>query len=118
MLFVRTFVAPSKIHGLGLFADEAISKGTLVSKWTRGWDVCFSAEDLQKLPPLAKDFVEHFGWLADDVGHISLDNSRYINHAIDHPNLEIAETGGMKANRDIRKGEELLENYETYCCAY
>ncbi|MBU1632269.1 MAG: hypothetical protein ABH824_07450 [Nanoarchaeota archaeon] len=32
MLFIKTKVLPSKIQGLGLFADEFIPKGTIISR--------------------------------------------------------------------------------------
>ena len=117
MLFVPVYIAASKVHGLGCFAAQPIRAGSLVSKWTPGWDASFSIRDVEMLPPLAKAFVDNFGWVQDDTWFVSLDNSRYINHSLERPNLRVASGGGMEASRNIEAGEELLENYTTYCSA-
>jgi len=59
MLLVKTKLGPSKIHGIGLFVDEFIPKGTIVWKFVPGFDLKFTKEEVEKFPGLAKDFV-HF----------------------------------------------------------
>ena len=39
MLLVKTKIGPSKIAGIGLFADEFIAKGTPVWKFEPGFDL-------------------------------------------------------------------------------
>ncbi len=38
MLLVKTHLGKSKINGIGLFADEFISKGKVIWKFTPGFD--------------------------------------------------------------------------------
>ena len=115
MLHVKTRVVASPIEGLGLFADEPIAAGTLVSKWQRGFDVLFYAHQLALLPPSAVAFLHRYGW--DGPGEtlrVSLDDSRYVNHS-KTPNLVVDPSGdGTRAARDIAIGEELTEDYSSY----
>ena len=48
MLFVKTRVLPSRIHGLGLFADEDIPKDTILWKFTSEFDLKFTKEQIRK----------------------------------------------------------------------
>lgn len=111
MLFVKAIVAPSTIHGLGLFADEPIANGTVVSCWTAEWDRVYSQDLLAEYPPTAVGFIEHFGWLKNGLWYVSLDNSRFINHS-NTPN-----TRDGVAIHDIPAGAEITEDY-SYCEAW
>ena len=42
MLYVKTKIGQSKIHGMGLFADQFIKKGTIIWKFTPGFDLKFT----------------------------------------------------------------------------
>jgi uncharacterized protein len=113
MLLVKTFVMPSPVHGLGLFAAEAIRAGALVRQWNPAFDREFSEEAAAALPPAAREFLDHFGWTAPGGGlRVSLDGSRYTNHGAD-PNL-VVRGDATYARRDIAAGEELLEDYTAY----
>lgn len=118
MLLVKTKIAPSKIAGIGLFADEHIPKGTLTWKFVPGFDLRFTKEELEKLPEIAQDFAKKYAYLSKDTGYYILctDNARFYNHS-DNPNtgrVELKGTlgeGGDIAIRDIKKGEEMTYNY-------
>ncbi len=113
MLRIKAAIGPSRIHGLGLFADQRIQKGALVSAWDAGFDREFSQEEVGKLSPIARDFIDDFGWTTEEGKiRVSMDHGRYTNHSKD-ANLEVRD-GGTFALRDIESGEELVEDYATY----
>ena len=58
MLLVKTRLAPSTIHGIGLFADEFIPKGTEVWKFVPGFDLALSVDEVESLPEMAKAWIE------------------------------------------------------------
>ena len=48
MLIVNTYLDKSKIHGVGVFADEFIKKETLISKIIPGLDCIVEQDNLKK----------------------------------------------------------------------
>lgn len=120
MIFVKTKVLPSKIHGSGLFADEFIPKGTIIWKFTPGFDLKFTKEQIKKLPKQVQKYLDSYCWLSKKSGKycFASDNGKYINHS-KTPNClntyyKNEEEDVIKALRDIQKGEELTENYSTF----
>ena len=114
MILVKTHLDTSKIPdaGIGLFADEFISKGTLVWKFVPGFDFALKKGDLNKLPKIAKSFVLHYGYYNEDEGGyvICVDNSRFMNHS-KNPNTTDTNIIGTMTIKDIHKGEEITCNY-------
>ncbi len=49
MLLVKTKIGQSKIHGIGIFAEQFIPKGTVIWKFMSGFDLKVSKEQLEKL---------------------------------------------------------------------
>ena len=120
MLLVKTKIGPSKIHGIGIFADEFIPKGTIVWKFVPGFDLKLTKEGVKKLPEPAREFFLNYCYLSYDTGYYILctDNARFYNHS-KNPNttgvdLEDTENeGGDIATRDIKEGEEITYDYES-----
>ena len=48
MLYVKTKIRLSKVHGIGLFADENIPKGTVIWRFTPGFDLKFTDDQIKK----------------------------------------------------------------------
>lgn len=120
MLQIRTYVAPSPIHGLGLFAAEPVPRGTKIWAFTPGVDLKLKPEQLDRLPPVARDFVLKYGYLSKRSGLYVLhgDDARFTNHSA-QPNLvSVGNSGSHEdfdvALRDIRPGDELTSNYEAF----
>lgn len=111
MLFVRTRVGKSAIHGLGLFAEEFIAKGTLIWRFQPGFDVEIAEDDVALLSPSARQQVFHYAeyFPAERKFWLSSDDDRFCNHAED-PNL-ITRGKEMFAVRDIKVGEEITCSY-------
>lgn len=114
MLLVKTKVAPSKIHGLGLFADEDITKGTLVWEFNPVIDKMISIQDFQSLPNLTQEYIKKYSYLEKGMYVLCGDNARFTNHST-NPNFDtLSKRPNVITARDIKKGEEITENYLTY----
>lgn len=120
MLLIKTYVAPSRIHGLGLFAGQDILKGTITWRFHPALDIVLTEEQVGELPEVAREFVAEYGSLSKVSGKyiVSSDSARFTNHS-DSPNLDSKEVEGEPervalANRDIKKGEELTIDYEGF----
>ncbi len=114
MLMVKTKLGPSKIHGIGLFANENISKGTLIWQYNPELDIKITKECLNSLPDVARDRILHYSYYNDNENLYILcfDDARFFNHSetpntIDDSSLESA----VIAAKDIVIGEEITSNY-------
>lgn len=119
MLFVKTYLVPSKIEGIGLFAGQNIKKGTITWKFAPGFDLSFSEKEVEDMPPLLQKFMKKYSVLSMISGSYVLcsDDARFTNHS-STPNLESVRVDGEAekiaiAKRDIEKGEELTIDYRT-----
>lgn len=87
-------VAPSLIHGQGLFAEQDIVAGTVI-----GWCEVVPAENPGP----------HTLWCDEGPVDVVCD-LRFTNHSTT-PNVVYYDTLRVVALRDITKGEELTYNY-------
>ncbi|MES2213895.1 MAG: SET domain-containing protein-lysine N-methyltransferase [Patescibacteria group bacterium] len=121
MLQVKTKLKPSGIHGIGLFADQFIPKGTVTWKYEPRYDVAFTQEQIDALPQVQKDFLNFFTYLDKDLNKFILcsDNQRHINHAKtgELENIHSTPTEDIAA-RDIQEGQELLCDYNKFDSEY
>ena len=111
MLRVPTRLAPSPIHGLGVFAAKPIPKGAVVWAFDPPLDQRLPAKLLEEQPEHVRRFVATYGmWEGEDYLLLG-DDARFLNHA-HAPNLD--STGPTTvAARDIAAGEELTDDYAT-----
>ncbi len=54
MLLVKTYIGMSEIHGLGVFAAEAIADGAVVWRHNPMFDLMFDERTLAQSPPTCK----------------------------------------------------------------
>ena len=119
MILVRTSVAPSAIHGMGLFAVDAIPLGTPIWRFEPGFDREFSSEQFSALPPEAQTHLRWFAYVNKATGGwvLSADHACFMNHS-PNPNTgappDAAPTVVTVARRDIAAGEELTCNYRDF----
>ena len=115
MLQIKTYVGPSSIHGLGLFAAEDIQKDSIVWQYTTFSVQKFNSSDFLKLCgrlPHASliTLLDHFYKYKGEFYYLN-DNTRFINHSGEASNLKLLDNNVEIASRKISTGEELLENY-------
>jgi len=117
MLLVKTKIRPSKISGIGLFADEFIPEGTPVWKFMPGFDLEISQDKLAELSEGSQSQVLNYSYFNPKTGNYVLpfDDARFFNHA-DEPNTTSGPNDSFidRAARDIKKGEELTQNYKIF----
>ena len=115
MLLVKTFLAPSRIHGIGLFATERIRAGTVVWRLHPAIDLELTDDELEALAEPAREQLRKYTYT--DLVRKKLvlcgDDARFFNHedapnCLDYPD---AEGGKTVAARDIEAGEELTSDY-------
>ena len=112
MLVVPTYIAPSPIEGIGLFAAAPIAAGAVI--WTPRYDRAFSPADIEEMPPLFRSFVEKYGYVDvryPGVWFCALDNGRFMNHDAAAPST-IPSGDMFVAARDLAAGDELTYDYE------
>ncbi|MEJ2436227.1 MAG: SET domain-containing protein [Pseudolabrys sp.] len=112
MLLVKTYVDRSPIHGLGVFAAEFIRKGTKIWRFVEGFDHCYSPKAFARLPKAARDYIKLHGYRVDGEILLTVDHDHQMNHS-DDPNTFL-KSGYVVARRNIRKGEEITNNYREF----
>ena len=114
MLLIKNKLAPSSIHGLGLFAEEYIPSGSVIWKTIDGFDGKVSIESVESLPLVCRKYFEIYGWIENGKYNFCIDNQKYINHS-DNPNCIVSDDGSVGiAGRDIEAGEEITEDYRSF----
>ena len=116
MLLIPTYVAPSSIEGVGVFADQPIAAGTLIWRLDPALDRLIPKDEVAKLEPLFQRFVERYSYPYPHDPNlliVELDNGRFMNHA-DAPNTRFSDPDAGYTLRDIAAGEELTCNYSEF----
>ncbi|MFO1154831.1 MAG: SET domain-containing protein [Rhodospirillales bacterium] len=114
MMLVKNYVAPSAIQGVGVFAGERIPKGTRIYEFVEGVDIVMTREQTAAYGPEFARFMHIFAYVdpGDRTMVISVDNSRFMNHA-DQPNTDWDQIFGW-ATQDIEIGEEITCDYYSF----
>ena len=112
MLLIKTKVGPSKIQGIGLFADQFIPKGTKTWEYHPKFDAGFTKKDVSEMSePSRKIFLWYAYFDSSQEKYIlCFDDQRFINHSKNNFNIESTSNADI-AFRDIEPGEELLCDY-------
>ncbi len=108
-------LAPSPLDGVGVFAIRDIPEGQELTDYNGG-DLHYhtlTSEEFGGLVPEVRDLIEERTIFMKDkpITFVSPNCNQlfqfFMNHS-DTPN-----SNGRKALRDIKKGEEITENYKT-----
>ena len=116
MLLVETYLQPSPLEGLGVFAAERIREGTLLWTLDPATDLVLSAAQLAERPPVYRRYIERYAYFDRGLNAYLLDgdHARFLNHSAE-PNLGFATPDGSGiALRDIAPGEEILCDYSQF----
>src|SRR5262249_30858808 len=116
MLTVSTYVAPSAIDGIGVFAGEYIERGRLLWSLNTKFDIFVRREELLALAPHMQDFVARYSYPHLEVPGIVIvdsDNGRFMNHCL-APNTDFRIFDKGYALVDIAQGDEITCNYHEF----
>ena len=115
MLTIKTYLAPSKIHGIGLFSVEDVPSKTVVWKFHPFVDKVMSSPDFfricQDVDECALQHLLHSTYKRGNQFFYLSDNARFINHSAQRSNITFSDDYSEVAARPIKAGEELLEDY-------
>lgn len=115
MLKIKSYLSTSKVHGIGLFASENIKEGAVVWQYNSYIDQIFT---IRKFRSICSS-VNHYGlrhlyassYKRNDKYYYITDNARFINHSEENFNIKFSDDYTEIACHDIKKDEEILENY-------
>ena len=113
MLLVETFLQPSPLEGLGVFATSDIPRGTLIWALDPAVDLIITEAQLADRPPVYRNYMQRYAYFDRGLNAYLLDgdHARFLNHSSE-PNLDFSAVDGSGvAVRDIRPGEEILCDY-------
>jgi SET domain-containing protein len=113
MMLVSTYIAPSIIEGVGVFADQFIRAGAMIWRFDPMFDRLLTHSELSSLPDPLKDFVNRYGYphmMLDGITVVEIDNGRFMNHS-PRPNTVFTHPEFGYAKMDIPTGSELLCDY-------
>jgi SET domain-containing protein len=116
MLLVKTYLGKSRIHGLGVFAAQPIRKGAKIWRFVYGFDRFYTRKRLAKLPKAARDYINLHGYQWKNEILLSMDYDTFMNHS-ENPNTDF-HNGFVIARSNIRKGEEITNDYRAFEAAF
>lgn len=113
MFLVPTFVAPSDIHGHGVFTPEPLAAGTIIWRFTRGVDLRLTREELERFPPRLAAVMRTYCYREESGSYVLCgDAAKFMNHA-DDPTCD--DDGELTVVRhDLEAGAELTCDYRTF----
>ena len=116
MLTVSTYLAPSAIEGLGVFAGEFIERGRLLWVLNPKFDIFIYPEELESYPPHVQDYIARYTYPHLELPGVMVldaDNGKFMNHSL-MPNTDFRVFDKGYALTDIAPGEELTCNYHEF----
>ena len=113
MFKVPTYLAPSPIHGTGVFTAVPIPAGTVIWVFAPPIDWEIRPEEMETIPEPFQSRFRHFCYL-DERGVYVLcgDNARFMNHSFT-PNCDDSGVATVAA-LDIGPNEELTCDYRSF----
>ena len=115
MIHIAYKLDMSDLHGVGLFADQDIPAGTVIYTASPLLDLNINNDTYEALSDLEKKEVRWWGFWdeTNNVWHVDFDVSKFINHSPDATTTQDPQfkDAHLIAARDIKKGEELTQNY-------
>lgn len=119
MLYIETKIGPSEIHGIGLFANQFIPKGTMTWKYSPEFDTGYTKEQVSRMSESSRKIFLWYAYFDFEQNKyiLCMDDQRFINHSREKANIISTPDMDMAA-RDIEPGEELLCNYDLFDKTY
>lgn len=118
MLRVKTKIGVSKIHGIGIFADEFIPKNTIVWEFNNICDRMYTEDEFNSADKLFKEYLKTYAFKFCNQYCLCNDDARFFNHS-ETPNCYSSDfnenvLGCTRALTDINIGDELTDNYNQF----
>jgi SET domain-containing protein len=116
MLVIRTYVAPSRIEGLGVFAAEAVAAGAVLWRPDPRFDLAIPEADYGAGSPALRDLLDRYSYpcpLRPGILVYESDNGRFMNHS-EATNTDFSAEGQGLATRAIAAGEEITCDYAQF----
>jgi SET domain-containing protein len=116
MMLIPTYVAPSRIEGVGVFAAEDIPAGALIWKLDPHLDRLLTGAAIAALPEVHQAFVERYGYPYPhdpSMTIVELDNGRFMNHST-APNTRFSDPDAGFTKIAIPAHEELTCDYAEF----
>lgn len=116
MLLVDVLVKTSEIEGLGVFAKQAIARGTTIWRLDPRFDRVVARADYEAASGPVRNWLDRYGYpyVGDDSRIVfELDDARYMNHSAE-PNMKYVSPEEAISARDIAAGEEITVDYGTF----
>lgn len=114
MLRVPTFVAPSRIAGVGLFAATDLPADFLIWEFTEQVDWRLTEAEVEAFPEPFQSRLRHYLYQEESGLHVLCgDNGKFMNHS-DEPNCDDPHGEITVTNRIVRAGEELTSDYRNF----
>jgi SET domain-containing protein len=116
MLTVSSYLAPSAIDGLGVFAGEYIERGRLMWSLNPKFDIFIHPSEVEAYPPFLQDFISRYTYPHLEMPGVRVldsDNGRFMNHTL-APNTDFRIFDKGYALFDIAPGEEITCNYHEF----
>ncbi len=121
MLLINTKLGTSRKHGIGLFANQFIPKGTKTWEYITWFDHSYTAEELDQMSEFARRQVLWYAYFDTTIQKFVLpaDDQRFINHSSDPKDINIDSTPDFDiAICDINIGDELICDYDKFDSGY
>lgn len=113
MFLVPTVVAPSAIHGFGVFTPQPLAAGTLIWEFQSGVDLRLTSSDLRSLPPDVAHVLRSYCYREPSGLYVLCgDAAKFMNHS-DDPSCEDSEEVTL-VRRDLKAGDELTCDYRSF----
>ncbi len=115
MMLIKSYVAPSGIHGNGLFAAQDIKAGDRIWEFMEGLEVLIPVAAIPGMPEVVQNYIDCYCYPHDknpDYLVLDGDSGRFMNHS-ENPNSDFT-PGRGHAVRDIAAGEEITCNYRDF----
>lgn len=114
MLHVPTYVAPSRIAGVGLFSATALPAGSRVWSFTEGVDWRIGRDELELFPEPYLSRLRHYLYQEESGAYVLCgDNGKFMNHSPE-PNCTDRDPRFTMTLRPIAAGEELTCDYREF----
>ena len=116
MLLVKTYVGPSAVEGVGVFAAEPVAPGAVIWRFDPRFDLLISEAVYRGADPVLQALLERYAYPSPGRPGLLVfeaDNGRFMNHA-DDPNTDFSGDSCGVASRAIAVGEEITCNYREF----